>query len=392
MSNARAEARALVLSMALLLAGSAFAIQPASADSYNNVQVFVTTTTDQAYNFQFAAYNLTGSLIASYQSSYPAAAFELPSGGYLFTISAIHYDTVTSYPCPLEGGGAVKGYGSAGPMMPANDSGQTVIMPVCYPPSSEYGYSITTIAGAQTINIAMENVTQFPTSDITARVSYVNGTAAADASVYASVVGEWYYWWGQGSSLTLGAQTDSSGIAHLVIPAAPAVVTAWSWVPIFTGKNGSTITTDVGGQNVNVTVYWEPTYVGLSGSGLLLPPATSIDLTLRYQQPDYWVMPMGVTSRGAYAEGTTAATVASQPNGTPSLASSSSGTQGSNQYYLPSQIPAIQQANPGGTNTGSSALGADALMATTIAFIGAAAAVLFLAARQRVKRSPSSMG
>ncbi len=392
MSSARAEARALVLSMALLLAGSALAIQPASADTYDNVQVFVTTTTDQAYSFQFAAYNLTGSLIASYQSSYPAAAFELPSGGYLFTVSAIHYDTVTSYPCPLEGGGAVSGSGSAGPMMPANGSGQTAIMPVCYPPSSEYGYSITTISGAQTINIAMENVTRFPTSDVTVKASYVNGTAAAGASVYASVVGEWYYWWGQGSSLTMGAQTDSSGIAHLVIPAAPAVVTAWSWVPIFTDKNGSTITTDVGGQSVNVTVYWEPTYVGLSESGLLLPPSTSIELTLRYQQPDYWVMPMGVTSRGAYAEGTTAATVASQPNGTPSLAPSSSGTQGSSQYYLPLQIPAVQQANPGGTNAAPSALGADGLMAATIAFIGAAAVVLFLAARQRVKRSPSSVG
>ena len=90
MSNTNVKARALVLSLALLVSGTAFMIQPASADSFNNVQVFATTSTNQAYSFQFAAYNLSGSLIASYQSSYPPAAFELPSGGYLLTVSATH--------------------------------------------------------------------------------------------------------------------------------------------------------------------------------------------------------------------------------------------------------------------------------------------------------------
>ena len=78
--------------MALLLAGTAFLIQPASANSYNNVQVFASSAFSQPSDFQFAAYNLTGSLIASYQTSFPAAAFELPTGGYLFTVSATHFN------------------------------------------------------------------------------------------------------------------------------------------------------------------------------------------------------------------------------------------------------------------------------------------------------------
>ena len=369
-------------------------IQPASADSFNNVQIFATTTSNQAYSFQFAAYNLSGSLIASYQTSYPAAAFELPSGGYLFTVSATHFD-YAKYPCPLAGSGTASGAPTAGPMMPANSSGTTpsIVMPVCYPPSSEYGYATATISGAQTISISMQNVTTLPTTAVTVKVAYVNGTAAAGASVYASVVGEWYYWWGGSSSLTMGAQTDSNGIAHLVIPSAPAVVTAWNWVPILTGKNGSTVQVTVGGEKVNVTVYWEPTYVGLSGSGLLLPPQNSINLTMHYQQPNYWVMPMGAASRGAYVGGAAAATVASQPSGTPSLASTNSGTQGSSQYYLPPKIPAIQQGvnSGGGTSITSGSIGADSLLAATAAFVAVALAVVFVA-RQRMKRSSTPVG
>jgi hypothetical protein len=379
--------------LALLISGTAFMIQPASADSFNNVQVFATTTSSQAYSFQFAAYNLSGSLIASYQTSYPAAAFELPSGGYLFTVSATHYE-YGKYLCPLMGSGTAKGTPTTGPMTPSNGSGSSIAMPVCYPPSSEYGYATETISGAQTINVHMQNVSTLPTTAVTVKVSYVNGTAAVDASVYASVVGEWYYWWGEGSSLTMGAQTDSNGVAHLVIPSAPAVVTAWKWVPIFAGKNGSIEQVTVGGEKVNVAVYWEPTYVGLSGSGLLLPPQNSVSLTLHYQQPDYWVMPMGAASSGAYVNGTAAqATVASQPSGTPSLASSSSGAQGASQYYLPSKIPAIQQiSNPGGTNeTSAFPFGIDGVLAATAAFVAAALAVVLLA-RQRMKRSSTPLG
>jgi len=237
----------------------------------------------------------------------------------------------------------------------------------------------------------MQNITTLPTTPVTVKVSYVNGTAAVGASVYASIVGEWYFWWGPNSSVTMGGQTDSNGIIHLVLPVAPAVVTAWRWIPITAGSNGSTIQTTVGGQKVNVTIYWQPTYIGLSGSGLLLPPENSISITLRYQQPDYWVLPASVDSRSAFSGGAASGTIANQPGGVPSLASTNSATQGSSEYYLPSQIPAAQQSIESSVGT-QPAISADTITIATAAFVVAALAVLFLATRHRLHRPPSPMG
>ena len=383
------KSRVLVFSMALLLAGTAFVVHPASADSFNNVQVFATTPSTQAYSFQFAAYNLTGSLIASTQTSYPAAAFELPAGGYLFTVSATTSNYHAGYACPLEGTTISKGSVAPSPMVRVNSSNPTTMPPFpCYPPSSEYGYAIADVSGPQTLNISMQNVSTLPTTAVTVKASYANGTAAADASVYASIIGEWYFWWGPNSTVTMGAQTDGNGIAHLVLPVAPAVVTAWKWIPLLAGANGNTTQTTTGGQKGNATVYWEPFYIGLSGSGILLPPQTSIDITLQYQQPDYWVMPANVVSSG-----TSAGTVASQPSGVPSLASFNSGALGSSQYYLPSQIPAIQKNALSGSSPGpQTGIGVDTLTIAAIAFVGAALAVALVAARHRLHRSPSPVG
>ena len=307
----------------------------------------------------------------------------------MFTASSTSFNPLTKYPCPIMGTGSSDGSGSAAPAMASNES--VAVMPIeCYPQSSEYGYSVTTISGPQTIDIKMQNVSTLPDTQVTVKASYVNGTAVVGASVYASVVGE-YYWWWQNTSIRMGSQTDSGGVAHLVVPTAPAVVTAWKWVPVFTGKNGSTIQATIGGQKVNITVYWQPTYVGLSESGLLLPPQDSISLTLRYQQPDYWVMPAGVESQSSSIRGASAATIASQPDGTPSLASSLSDTQGSNQYYLPSQIPAIQQANGTETtpNTQTGLLTAEAVATGGAAFV-AMALVVVLTATRRHRNRPST--
>ena len=396
-NNAESKITALVLSAALLFMGAAFMASPASAESLNNVQVFATTSSSQVSGFQFAAYNLTGSLVASTQTSYPAAAFELPAGGYLFTVSATGFDNHIGYACPLEGG-TTKGSGTSLPATQPNKSSSTstpAILPVwCYPPSSEYGYATASVSGPQTVDIVMQNVSKLPTTPVTVKVAYVNGTAAADASVYASVVGEWYFWWGPNSSIIMGAQTDSNGIAHLVLPAAPSVVTAWEWIPLFSGSNGNTIQRMVGGQEINVTVYWQPTYIGLSGSGLILPPQNNINITLHYQQPNYWVLPANVASEGAYSGGASTGTAASRPSGVPSLASTNSGTQGSSQYYLPSQIPAIQQAAAIAPASGSQSalLGTNALTVASVAFVAAAIAVALVAARHRLHRPPSPIG
>jgi hypothetical protein len=390
-NNTKSKARALVIVTALILTGIAFMVSPASADSLNNVQVFVTTSSSQAYSFQFAAYNLTGSLIASTQTSYPAAAFELPAGGYLFTVSATNFDNHIGYACPLTEGSVSQGSGATSSPARTNNSTSAPIIPWCYPPSSEYGYATASISGSQTVDIRMQNVSTLPTTPVTVKVVYVNGTAAADASVYASIVGEWYFWWGPNSSIIMGAQTDSNGIAHLLLPVAPSVVTAWKWIPLLAGSNGSTTQTTVGGQKVNITVHWQPTYIGLSGSGLLLPPQNSISITLRYQQPDYWVLPANVVSEGAYAGRTSTGTVASQPSGVPSLASADSSSQSSSQYYLPSQIPAMQQAAAIAPVSGNQPglLGMDTLTVASIAFIAAAMAVVLVAARHRLRRPPS---
>jgi hypothetical protein len=370
---------ALLTLAIFLMSGLTSAIQPTAAASYNNVQVFANLTSSQDYSFQFAAYDLSGSLVASYQGPYPAAAFELPAGGYLFTASATHFQTFKAYPCPVE---AV-----ATPAAPApKSSNSPAILPGCYPPSSEYGWQTATVTGSQTINLQMQNISKLPTTDVTVKVSYVNGTAASDASVYSSIVGEWYYWWYQDNGISMYAQTDSNGVAHLVIPAAPAVITAWKWVPIFADRNGSNIQVNVGGEKVNVTVYWQPTYIGLSSSGLLLPPQNSISLSLHYQQPDYWVMPMGVRAQGAYAQGGQGATAANQPTGMPSIASSGSSAQGQSQYYLPSQIPSIQQAGSAQVPTAGANLASAWTFGAVAAIIAIAGiAVVFVGTRRHQK-------
>ena len=375
---------ALLLLATFVVSGVAPAIQLGSAAaSFNNVQVFANISPSQSYNFNFAAYNFSGSLIASYQGPFPAAAFELPAGGYLLTASATHFEPfpyAKGYACPVEG------VATPAPVPSTKSSGAAAMPIACYPPSSWYGYQQVTVTGSQTVNIQMQNASLLPTTSVTVKVSYVNGTAAADASVYASVVGEWYYWYWQDHGITMNAQTDGNGVAHLVIPSAPAVVTAWKWVPVLDGKNGTSIITNVGGEKVNVTIYWQPTYVGLSGSGLLLPPQNSLSITLHYQQPDYWVMPMGVRSQGAFAQGGQGATSASQPTGTPSIASSSSGAQG-NQYYLPQQIPAIQQSGEsqlpaGGTSAGTASLWTIGAVGAAIAIAGVAALMVAIRRRQ----------
>ena len=66
---------------AILLASMALATLPAvfaSNTSYNNVQVFVTTSSNLNYTYFFTAYNLTGHLVGTTQTPYPAAGFELP--------------------------------------------------------------------------------------------------------------------------------------------------------------------------------------------------------------------------------------------------------------------------------------------------------------------------
>ncbi|MGD0396161.1 MAG: hypothetical protein ABSB26_04540 [Nitrososphaerales archaeon] len=334
------------------------------AASFNDVQIFVSTSASLQYNYYLSAYNLTGNQVATYQSSFPAAAFELPAGSYLFTVSALR----EGYPsCPM----------CAQPASGGSQSGSTTAMPVFLIRSaSEYGYAVETVSGPVTFTIQTQNVTLLPTSPVTVKVTFANGTVAVGADVSASIIGQDYYWWNSGSSVVMSNQTNNLGIAHLVLPQEPAVITAWDWVPVNRTADNSTVPAKIGGQTINVTLYWQTTYVGLSASAVVIPPDNSVNMTLHYQQPENWVMPMGVETSTANSSPGSNGTIANKPTGVPSTVQSTpSQTASEIQYFLPSAVPSIEAAlhTTGSTTTSSYAILGGGV--TTVA-IGATAVIL----------------
>ena len=348
---------------AIILASMALTTLPvvfASNASYNNVQIFVTTSSNLNYSYFFTAYNLTGQLVGTTQTPYPAAAFELPAGTYLFTVSAVEQTSYGCYVCaePLTSGQA-SGSSSSTPAQSPIVIKNGTLLPVFRPPASEYGFKLEQVSGPDTINIVTQNTTRFPTTPVTVKVSFANGTAAAGASVSASIVGQWYYWWGNDPSVVTSNQTNSDGVASLVLPNAPAVVDAWDWVPVNLPANQTTFKVDVGGQTVNVTAYWEPTYVGLAASALIIPPTNSVSLTLHYQQPNFWVTPAGAQVQPGNPGATSGSAVSNAATGVPSGSAQASSQQGtSSQYYLPTAIPALSAESgiPAGTSVTSTSL------------------------------------
>ena len=253
--------------------------------------------------------------------------------------------------------------------------GSTTAVPVFLIQSaSEYGYAVETVSGPATFTIPTQNVTLLPTTTVTIKVSFVNGTAAVGAEVSASIVGQDYYWWSN-PNLDMSNQTNSLGIVQLIIPQAPAVISAWDWIPVNLPISNNTVLANIGGQTINVTIPWQPTYVGLSASGMIIPPQDSLNLTLRYQQPQGWATPLGVATEPANSSGAPVGTIASQPTGVPSTVQSVPSSTGSqSQYYLPNSIPSIEGAivTTGTTISTHSTTGSG----VTDVAIGAAAVVL----------------
>ena len=275
-----------ILGLMVIALGS---LSYANTASYNNVQIFIQTSSSLPDYFTVSAFNMTGYMVASSQTHYPAASFEVPDGQYIFTVTAdSSSDQIYNSPLPIVTsytyGVENKSVASSAPAMPYYIA-----------PLVEYGYSVQQVSGPTTITISTQNVTSFPTTTLTIKVVYANGTAAEGASVSASVIGSWYYW-GYESNVVTWNTTQADGVATLVTPQAPVQVNAWSWIPVNPPKNLTTVQVDVGGENVNVTVYWQPMYVGLAGSTLIVPQQTSATITLHVEQPNYWIMPYGVTS------------------------------------------------------------------------------------------------
>jgi len=371
--SATARVLSVLLAATLLFGLTAMPAIGVRATTFNPVQIFVNTSANLQYNYQLTAYNLSGAQVASYQSSYPAAAFELPSGSYLFTVSALRVGYPSCPVCVEPGVNVPQGKGN---VPGSSTSGSSKAIPVFLIQSaSEYGYAVETVSGPSSFTINTQNVTLLPTTPVTVKVTFANGTLAAGAEVSASIVGQDYYWWSN-PNLVMSNQTNSLGIAYLVLPQEPAVISAWDWVPVNLPLSNTSVPVNVGGQKINVTVYWQPTYVGLSASAFVIPPVSTVNLTLQYQQPMGWATPMGVSTAPANSSGANSGTIASKPTGVPGTVQSTPSTTGSqNQYYLPTAIPSIEAAVAASVHTTTSSNSTTGGGVTTVA-IGAAAVVL----------------
>ncbi|MBI3840797.1 MAG: hypothetical protein HY297_02405 [Thaumarchaeota archaeon] len=370
-----------LVATALILTGTGLLPLAAAAPSFNNLQIFISTSGNLPYSYTVTAYNLTGAQVVSYQTQFPAAAFELPTGDYMFTVSAVFEQGYGCAECL---------YASASTVTTSNgaDASQSIRY---VQPQSEYGYLIQHVDSSASYTIRTQNVTQLPTAQVTIRASYVNGTAASGAYVSASIVGQWYYWWGQDAKTLLYAQTGKDGVANLVLPQAPAVVTAWMWVPVDLPSSQTTVTKNVGGEVINVTVYWQPTYVGLSASALVIPPAHEANLTLRYQQPSYWAMPLGARVATASSGEATGATVSNQTAGVPSLVNQASVPQSAQTiFYLPSKIPSLDGSSQQAQSLeASSPTTMPAILASAALFGALAVAAVVLRLKHRPPAAPA---
>jgi hypothetical protein len=182
------------------------------------------------------------------------------------------------------------------------------------------------ISSSRTIDISTTPISDLKTAQITVNADYLNGSAVSGASVGASIVGGWY--WIYEKNVVLSNQTNTNGIATLTVPSVPIEVTAWKWVPVNLPKNETTTRVNVGGGMVNVTVYWQPSYVGLAGEALVIPPQTKTDLTLSTQQSNFWVMPYGVATPQTSLGISSASQVVNSQGGVPA-----------NQYSQVSNLP-----------------------------------------------------
>lgn len=327
----------LAAALMVLLSGTVIYVSAADAPQLFNVQVFVTTAQPEMNYYYLTAYNSTGSIVVRSQGQYPGFGLELPKGSYLLAVTAIQ---------------------QGGPICVDICAGGTFqnSLPVRAPLPEEYGYQLLQVNGPATTNIRTENVYNITQTKITIHVNFENGTPAEGAQVYASVVGQQYYYPYYTSNMY--GRTNSSGVAALTVPSLPVEVYAWDWVAVNLPKNVTTVQTTIGGEPVNVTVYWQPTYVGLAGSALVIPPANQATITLKVQRQDFWAVPL-VSQAGASSQVVTPGSESSTPQGVPAMVASQLSSISGSQYVQPggnqgtiSQLPAPpsapQTVSPGG--------------------------------------------
>src|SRR5208337_1122579 len=113
---------------------------------------------------------------------------------------------------------------------------------------------------------------------------------------------DYYYY---APNINSSVQTGIDGTAVLTMPQAPLLVTSYLSIPITLPQPQSNVTVTVGGQKVNVTLYWEPNSITFQGQTLILPPQTSGSITLQYQPQEYYY---AIPSKGMSTTGTTSIT------------------------------------------------------------------------------------
>jgi hypothetical protein len=265
--NLRTSSIFLVLLLGLSIPTVALVTSAGASPALNSVDVTIQTTQTLPYQYTLTAYNTSGYQVANFYGNYPEAAFGLPSGTYLITASAYYQQSYVCNLCLPEKGAV---------------NGSTSSMPIRYvPPYSEYGYAVEKLTGPAHITITTSNSTQTSLVKLPIHVQFFNGTSAYGASVSAYVVGANY---GYPQNWVSYGQTGSDGNFTLLMPNAPIQVSAYLSYPIDLPKNISTVTVEIAGQKVNVTVYWQPSTVTLSGQALILPPAMGAEITLQVQQ------------------------------------------------------------------------------------------------------------
>ena len=357
----RTAALAVGLSLvAILLVGAAPGITAIPVTTYDNVQIQVHTTNSTFVGtYTFTAYNSTGYPIVTFQTPYPAGSFELPSAG---------------------GSSASSGSGS----------GVTVILPPCnfgYP-QAEYGFLAMQVSGPLSLTITTRPLGSFPVETLTVRAQYANGTAAPQTNLYASVLGAQSYGLTP-APFNMTGVTGKSGTAVLMVPVAPVTVTGWKWTPIAVPITQSSTTVSVGGELVNVTANWEPSYIGLAGTVLVVPPQTSGTITLHAQKPIYWATPEGALSSGATTgeAAVSVATASSGPDLVPASVASQQATTQSGVQTVVSTSTVVEDVSPspGTTSTiGGSASNYETVLLTVVGAValGIASASLIIVRRE----------
>jgi hypothetical protein len=358
----------------------------------NPVQISIQTKNlTSVSSYDLVAYNSTGAPVASYTGQYSRFTFDLPSGTYLFAATA--NGPAQAYPTICYGKG-VTGSGVASPpaqtSAPSSGANSAIAYPPCgySNPLQEYGYSLTQVSGSSAVTISTQSPSVFPTTNVSVSVSYKNGTAVSDASVSANVVGaNWY--WGDSSRVTMYAQTAADGIAHLVVPSVPLAVSASKSVQVTLPKGQTTTQVTVGGQTVNVTIYYSPSYVYESATALLIPPQASLSMVMT-AQTGYPIIPYGVgaTASGAPTSAGGLSTSPIQGQTASQAATTAQGNGASSPTPALTSIPPIPASDVGApatstTQPSSSTPSVSLLAIGTLALVGAIAAIVGIAIKSR---------